>query len=181
MSEFNIETYKSNNRISQKKLYDEYSPRLYSICLRYTNDYDIADDILQNSFIKIFKNIQNIKATTEVSLYCWLKTIVVNTAITHKTSKHESKEFVSLNDIDIASDINNDDYCSNYDVSTDILLKIIQELPEGYRKVFNMYVIDDYSHKEIAEKLNISESTSKTQYLRAKESIKLKLKKYEYN
>lgn len=167
-----IETCLKDNPIAQKMLYDTYSSVLFGICLRYSKNEEEAQDILQDSFIKIFTKLDTYQFTG--SFEGWLKRIVTNTSIEYYRKKitREHLEEIGFNPY-LAVD-------SDRGLEVEELLKMIQELPEGYRMVFNMYAIDGYTHSEIATKLNISEGTSKSQLSRARAYLQRKFKeKYE--
>ena len=167
-----IETCLKDNPKAQKMLYDTYSSVLFGICLRYSKNEEEAQDILQDSFIKIFTKLDTYQFTG--SFEGWLKRIVTNTSIEYYRKKitMEHLEEIGFNPY-LAVD-------SDRGLEVEELLKMIQELPEGYRMVFNMYAIDGYTHSEIATKLNISEGTSKSQLSRARAYLQRKFKeKYE--
>jgi len=162
-----------NDRKAQQTMHKLYYGSFMAICLRYTRNEDQAADILQNSFIKIFKNIK--KYEGQGSFEGWMKRIVVNTAIDyHRKKKNdflllpEDQELEQFEQID-----ETDDDESEYPYSPADVINAIQKLTPAYRMVFNLYVIEHYQHKEIAEKLGISIGTSKSNLLKAK----LKLKK----
>jgi RNA polymerase sigma-70 factor (ECF subfamily) len=163
-----IETCLKDNPIAQKMLYDTYSSVLFGICLRYSKNEEEAQDILQDSFIKIFTKLDTYQFTG--SFEGWLKRIVTNTSIEYYRKKisMEHLEEIGFNPY-LAVD-------SDRGLEVEELLKMIQELPEGYRMVFNMYAIDGYTHSEIATKLNISEGTSKSQLSRARAYLQRKFK-----
>jgi len=150
-------------RILLKALYERFSRKMYGVCLRYTDDKDEAQDILQNGFIKVFENIETFKATG--SLEGWIRRIMVNTALNHYRQDKASRLKVDLDSVDYMLE-GSDNVGGELDAKE--LLKVIQTLPAGFRAVFNMFAIEGYSHKEIAEQLNISEGTSKSQYSRAR-------------
>ncbi len=158
---------KKNKRKSQVLLYNQYAPMLLGLCSRYVNDKAEAEDILQESFLKIFRNIK--EYTGKGHFEKWMAKIVVNTAITHF---HKEKKHYYHDEID---DVKDFEYQTNYSPQSELqaqeLSNLLKTMPEGYRMIFNLYAIEGYKHKEIAEKLNIDESTSKTQYLRAKNWI----------
>ncbi len=168
-----IEGCAKHNRKAQQLLYDKYSRFLLGICLRYASDKAEAEDILQDSFLKIFFNIKEFSGTG--SFIGWLRKVAINTAITHyhKNLKYryhiEIEEYVSVETG--VSSFEEDFFTS------DELFKVLNELPAGYRMVFNLYAIEGYKHKEIAEILGIDTNTSKSQYSRAKASIREKLEK----
>lgn len=149
------------DRRMQKELYDRFSPKMYAVCLRYMGNADDAQDILQEGFIKIYKNLERFRG--DGSFEGWVRRIFVNTAIEQirkkkmdlsLTEKEETIEYKSVSAVD---NINEKD-----------LLKIVSGLSPGYRSVFNMYVVEGFSHKEIGELLGISEGTSKSQLARAR-------------
>jgi RNA polymerase sigma-70 factor (ECF subfamily) len=161
---------KKQNATAQAELYKRYSNTLFSICLKYSPNYAEAQDNLQDSFITIFKRIEQFKG--KGSFEGWIKRITVNTAL----QKYRKKR---------AFDITNEDQIEDEDVEVvdtslplDFLLKIIQELPDRYRMVFNLYILDGYSHKEIGEMLGISDGTSKSNLARARMILKQKIEIY---
>jgi RNA polymerase sigma-70 factor (ECF subfamily) len=166
-----IEGCARHDRKSQKALYDKHSRFLLGICLRYAADKAEAEDILQESFLKIFFNIKDYSGTG--SFIGWLRKVAVNTAITHyhknlKFRYHlEIEEYVS---IETGVSSFEDDF-----FTADELYKVMNELPPGYRMVFNLYAVEGYKHKEIAEMLGIDTNTSKSQYSRAKAALRDKL------
>lgn len=152
----------SGDRLAQELLYKRFSPKMYAVCLRYAGKADDAQDILQDGFVKVFKNLQMYRG--EGSFEGWVRRIFVNTAIEHYrrqvnlypvTENHEN--LLEARDLSALDSLSMKD-----------IMKMIQELSPGYRTVFNLYVIEGYSHKEIAEIAGISEGTSKSQLARAK-------------
>jgi RNA polymerase sigma-70 factor (ECF subfamily) len=156
---------------AQKLLYEKYCRGLMGVCLRFTGNRDEAEDVLQEGFVKIFMNIETYKEKS--SLIAWMRRIVINTAITmyHKNLKHKHhydvEDFREKTVSDVAWD--------GAEYTHEELYTIIKDLPAGYRMVFNLYAIEGYKHKEIAEKMNIDINTSKSQYSRAKRYIQGKL------
>jgi len=162
-----------HDRKAQQMLYDKYSRFLLGICMRYATDRSEAEDILQDSFLKIFFSIGDFSGTG--SFAGWMRKVAVNTAITHyhKNLKHryhiEIEEYVSVETG--TSSFEEDLFTS------DELYKVMNDLPAGYRMVFNLYAVEGYKHKEIAEMLGIDTNTSKSQYSRAKAVLRDKLDK----
>lgn len=151
----------AGKRDCQESLYRIYSPRMFAICMRYASDYHTAEDILQEGFIKVFSNIDRYRS--EGSFEGWMKRIFINTAIEHYRKQFR---FDGSNEIPAsAGEIPDDAYNM---LSAKELLELVQNLSPGYRTVFNMYVVEGFSHKEIAENLQISEGTSKSQLARAR-------------
>ena len=168
-----IEGCARHDRKSQQVLYDKYSRFLLGVCMRYSMDKTEAEDILQESFLKIFFNISDYSGTG--SFTGWLRKVAVNTSITHyhKNLKHRYH-------IDIDEYVTVETGISSFEedfFTSDELYKVLNELPSGYRMVFNLYAVEGYKHKEIAEMLNIDTNTSKSQYSRAKAVIRGKLEK----
>lgn len=160
----------NGDRRSQKALYDEFSGKMFPICLRYAKSDQEAEDILQEAFVKVFAKINTFRA--ESSLFHWIKRIVINTALNSSRSKLYMFPMV---DIDYVG--NSFEYEQIFSsLKYDDLLGLIQELPNGCRAIFNLYAIEGYSHKEIAEMLEVSEGTSKSQFARAKSLLQAKLK-----
>jgi RNA polymerase sigma-70 factor (ECF subfamily) len=159
----------SGDRKAQKKLYDLFASKMMMICLRYSKSDLEAEDILQESFIKIFKNLENLREHTNVA--AWIKRIVINTALNYQRSKLYLYPMVNVEHLKISYDENI--ALSNF--HHEELLNMIQDLPLGCQVIFNLYAIEGYTHKEIAEKLDISEGTSKSQYSRAKSLLQIKL------
>ena len=162
-----------NNPTMQKMLYDKYAAKLYGIALRYAHEQEEAKDILQDGFVKIFQNLSKYKGTG--AFEGWLRRIIVNTAIEHYRKKNNTYE---IQDTHEESVTDRDTSALDKMAAADIL-KMVKALPNGYRTVFNLFAIEGYSHKEIAEMLNISEGTSKSQYARAKGLLQEKIKNHE--
>ncbi len=157
-----IENCIKGERASQKALYETYSSKMFCICLKYSKNQMDAEDILQEGFVKLFNNL--VKFRGDGSFEGWVRRIFVNTAIEHIRRK-------KLNTT-LADGIENTIADTHYNALDNLyekdLIKKSQTLSEGYRTVFSLYAIDGYSHKEIASKLDITESTSKSQFSRAK-------------
>jgi len=152
-------------------LYDKYSPLLLGICLRYAESREEAEDILQDSFMRIYFNIDGFKGTG--SFPGWLRKIAVNTAITHYHANLKFRHHVDIEDY-MSTEVAGVSFEEDLFLSEE-LYQILNELPSGYRMVFNLYAVEGYKHKEIAKILNIDVNTSKSQYSRAKNSIRNKL------
>jgi RNA polymerase sigma factor (sigma-70 family) len=150
------------DRIAQKHLYDTFSPRMYPLCCRYVKNHDDAEDVLVTAFTNILGRMQQYRK--DGSFEGWIKRIVINEALSFLRKKKKMSMTTSIDEIpfDIAGHQQPDI------LEQEDLLRMISELPSGYRIVFNLYAIDGYSHKEIAEKLQISENTSKSQLSRAR-------------
>ena len=134
---------------------------MFLVAFRYTGNNQDSEDVLADSFISVFKNIKNFKLIHEKSLENWIKTIVINNAL---MLLRKRKRITLIND----EIITEQEYSIDEDLMQENIYQAINNLPNGYRTVFNMYVIDAYSHKEIAKSLGISVQTSKSQLSRAK-------------
>lgn len=146
----------------QKVLYDRYSPKMYALCLRYGRNSSEAQDMLQDGFIKVFDNIA--QYGSKGSFEGWIRRIMVNTALNY-CRKIEFKQEVS--NVDELYKITTESKAIA-NLSEKEILNAIQSMPDGYRIVFNLYVIEGYTHKEIAEQLNISDNTSRSQLSKAR-------------
>lgn len=155
------------DRKMQEQLYYRYSPKMYSVCLRYCTEPEDAQDLLQEGFIKVFTHIKRYRG--DGSFESWIRRIFVNTAIEHFRRKNKVSNASS--DI-VDTNIEDKDWNALENIAEKDILKLINELSPGYKQIFNMYVIEGYSHKEISEVLGISEGTSKSQLARAKVILK---------
>ncbi len=159
----------AGDRRMQEELYNRFAPKMYAVCLRYSNNPDDAQDLLQEGFIKIFKNLDRFRA--EGSFEGWIRRVFVNTSIEHYRRKVNVSSTSDREDI-LAEDTswNALDKLAEKDI-----IKLVQELSPGYRTVFNLYAIEGYAHKEIGYLLGISEGTSKSQLARAKGILQKKV------
>ena len=171
-----IELCKKGKQQAQEELYDRFSAAMLATCMRYTGNRAEAEDLLQEGFIKIFKNINDFKAKNQGSLAAWIKTIMVNTSISYLRKKKQQLFIENIESLNIYE--NEEDAIEeteNNQPDSDQLMKMISELPDGYRLVFNLYVLEDYGHKEIAQILGITEGTSKSQLSKARLYLQKKL------
>jgi len=159
------------NRQMQELLFKKFSPKMYGVCLRYSGNVDDANDLLQEGFIKVFKNL--LKFRGDGSFEGWMRRIFVNTSIEHFRKKVKLYNVTEVQENTIEdSDLNILDTLAEKDI-----IILVNELSPGYKTVFNMHVIEGYSHKEIADMLGITEGTSKSQLARAKGVLKKSLEK----
>jgi RNA polymerase sigma factor (sigma-70 family) len=167
-----IERCRKNDRTAQKILYDKYAGLMLAICRRYVFEKSEAEDILMEGFLKIFTKIGEFEGRG--SFEGWMKRVFVNTAITnyHKNLKHNKNHF-DIDEVHITK--SEKPSYGESEFTQEELFNIIHSLPEGYKLVFNMYALEGYKHKEIAELLEIDVNTSKSQYSRAKKLIRKKL------
>ncbi|MFA7380583.1 MAG: sigma-70 family RNA polymerase sigma factor [Bacteroidia bacterium] len=161
------------DRMAQQEFYKQYASKMFAICLRYSKNREDAEDILQEGFIKVYNNLKNFKA--EGSLEGWVKRIMINTALLHyrKNLKYDKNT-----DLEAAEwETQTADAFSA--LSAKELLTLVQQLPDGYRMVFNLYALEGYQHKEIGDMLGINEGTSKSQLARARKYLIDLIKKSE--
>ena len=165
----------------KKQAYDEiyrlYAPGMFGICLRYTRCRDDAQDVLQEAFIKIYINRE--KYNLENSIGAWIKTITINSALSYIKQHYRMKLTDNEHDLD-QIEMPLDDTIDLKELQQKLLF-ILNQLPDGYRTVFNLYTVDNLTHKEIAEYLEISESTSKTQFFKAKKMIQQIIERQKVN
>ena len=161
------------DRASQKALYDQYCRKMMVYCLRYAKSTPEAEDILQEGFVKVFKNIAQFRS--ESKLNTWMTRIMINTALNHQRQKLYMLPMLDVTEIHLPE--SEEISLAGFHLSE--LVALIQSLPDGCRIVFNLFAIEGYSHKEIAEMLGVSEGTSKSQYNRAKTLLKAKLSSAE--
>jgi RNA polymerase sigma-70 factor (ECF subfamily) len=168
-----IDQCMAGHRRAQHLLYEHYAPVMLGICLRYSKNHTEAEDMLQEGFIKIFMNIRNFRK--EGSFEGWMKRIMVNTAINCLQKNMYFRKQEELDEHHLAAISDEEEPAPLPEVSPDKLIRFIQGMPEGYRMVLNLYVFEGYSHRAIAQLLNISESTSKSQLFKARNFIRKKL------
>lgn len=159
-----------------RELYDCYAGKLLALGTRYTGSRDAAEDILQDSFIKVFSSLGSFRYRGEGSLYAWIRRIVVNRCVDWLRERKRMGT-VSLEEARTASgegigesDVNG--------IPEDVLAEMIEGLPDGYRTVFNLFAIDGYSHRDIGKMLGIKEKSSSSQYFRARALLAEKIKEY---
>lgn len=164
-----IEKCKKGNRKAQYELYKLYSRAMFNICFRMMNSYEEAEDVLQESFTLAFKRLESFRY--ESTFGAWLKQIVVNSCINkHKKKKAELVFWDDLSNFDYTEEEKEDK--EEIKLSVESIKKAMEKLPDGSRIVFSLYLIEGYDHKEIAQIMKISESTSKSQFLRAKRKVR---------
>lgn len=173
-----IEGCRTGKRRFQNLLYQKYSRRMFAVCLRYSNDATEAEDILQDAFIKVFRNISTYSGSG--SFEGWMKRIMINTSLSQYQKNKKKGISVDLEVIEpfLSDDNPNEDQTPlASSVSSDQLIGLIQKLPEGYKHVFSMYALDGFSHQEIADSLNISVNTSKSQLSKARKYLQKEIEK----
>lgn len=157
---------RKNNRRSQELLYRHFAKKMYAVCLGYAGERALAQDMLQEAFIKVFRNIKNYKS--EGSLEGWIRRIVTNTSIDHLRKRKRTDEYIESNPGDHGPETTNS---ALRIIGFNELIEQVERLPQGAKLIFNMHALDGYSHKEIAQKLEITEGTSKSQFNRARKLL----------
>lgn len=160
-------------------IYKAYAPGMYGVCLRYARCTDDAQDMLQESFIKIYTKRETYKH--EHAIGAWIKTITINTALTYIRQQYKLQLFDDETQFDQSIQVEEPE-ATDFKSLQDRLLAILNQMPDGYRTVFNLFTLENLTHKEIAEHLQISESTSKSQLFKAKKMIQqiIELEKATY-
>lgn len=163
-------------KMAQRQFYDLFKKLVFSIVMRYAKDVPEAEDIMQDAFVKLYRDLYQYQPTN--ALGAWVRRVTVNTALMHVRKKRML--FSDVEQHNFAEKIqSNDDVLST--IGAKEIMKMVQQLPDGYRIVFNLYVVEGYSHKEIAAQLNISVNTSKSQLSRAKKMLRCVLEKVLIN
>ena len=158
------------DRRAEKIFYDTYVDLLFAVCGRYLKNQDQIQQVLLKAYLKIFEALPAFDYINEAALVGWLKRIVINEALMEKR-----KELNTLYKVENIEDVAEEIQETGPDVADEALLNAVGKLPEGYKTVFLMYVVDGYSHKEIAETLQIGEATSRSQYFKAKKILQKQL------
>ena len=167
---------KRNDTGARKQLYDLYAPAMLGICVRYVNEKESAQDILQEGFIKVFTKINSYSGAG--SFEGWMKKIFITSALEYLRSTKAFRTNVGLDGYDETAD--NLDVNVVEQLSADEILQCVNELPTGLKTVFNLYAIEGYLHSEIAQMLNIKEASSRSQFARARQILQVKIQKMNY-
>ena len=162
-----VQSCLANDRLAQKNLYDKYKKAMYTLAYRITGDFEDANDVLQDAFVKVFRGLPSFRA--ESTLGAWIKTIVVRTAYSHL--RKDKPFFESVDNLPPGAQVDWGHY-----LNAEYLEKAILSLPNGYRTVFTLIEVEGYSHKEVAALLGISEGTSKSQLFYSKKRLREILK-----
>jgi RNA polymerase sigma-70 factor (ECF subfamily) len=163
------ECAKGNSK-AQRALFDKFAPKMLAVCQRYLRNNQEAEDVLQDGFVKVFQKIVDFKM--EGSLEGWIRRIVVNTALDTIRKNKKLLDDVQVEEVQYKVSFTDHQF-DGMDLAQ--LMKLINEMPDGYRIVFNMFAIEGYSHKEIADTLGVTENTSKSQYSRARAFLRTQL------
>jgi len=158
---------------AQRRLYERFARKMFGICLRYSGRNEEAEDLLQEGFIRVFKSLAQYRKTG--SLEGWVRKVIINTALEYLRSRK-----MVWTGLEAAEEFTEESPVLDR-IGTDELIRQIQELPPGYRIIFNLYAIEGYNHQEIAEMLQISEGTSKSQYSRARRQLMAAIIKLQGN
>jgi RNA polymerase sigma factor (sigma-70 family) len=161
-----IELIKRNDRKAQEKLYKKYANRMYLTCFRYVNNENDAEEILNSGFYKAFTSIQRFEFINEIAFEGWLRKIMINEALMLLRSKKRKEIYNETEPASIADMTVSENHMLDED-----FYFLLQKLPEGYKTIFNLFAIEGYNHTEIAEMLNITESTSRSQLSRARNML----------
>lgn len=160
----------AGKRQAQKLLYDKYARKMYGVCIRYASDQSMAEDFLQEGFIRVFSNLKSFKS--QGSLEGWVRRIMINNALEMLRKKDILKNALELDSVSVVEE----DSEQIEHVKHDELLKLIKEMPPGFRTIFNLHAVEGFTHKEIGQMMDINEGTSKSQYARARAWIIKKIK-----
>lgn len=180
MEEFELsEQCRQGNNRARKELYERYGGRLLGVCLRYTGDRDMAQDLLHDGFLKIFDSFDKFTWRGEGSLRAWMERVMVNTVLQYLRKNDVISQSASLEEL--TEEYEEPDPSAVEMIPQSVLMQFIEELPTGYRTVFNLYTFEDKSHKEIAQLLGINEKSSASQLFRAKTVLAKRVKEWIMN
>lgn len=154
---------------AQKKIYEDHYPTMFPVCCRYANNDHDALDIMHDGFVKVYRHLAKYQVGT--SLTAWIKRIMINTAIDY----YRKEKRRQTSDLDTVYDVSSPDHDVVSVMSADEIIECLNDLTPAYRTVFNLYVVEGFSHKEIADQLNITESTSRSNLVKARNNLKLLL------
>ena len=171
------EKCRMGDNTARKELYDCYAARLLAVCMRYTGDRSEAEDVMHDAFLKIFGAFDRFSYRGAGSLRAWLERIAVNTALEWLRGRNRLRK-LPLDEGRALPDVAGPDASKVAEVPREVLMRFVGELPDGYRTVFNLYCIDEYSHREIAEMLGINEKSSSSQLFRARALLARRIRKY---
>jgi RNA polymerase sigma-70 factor (ECF subfamily) len=158
----------------QLALYKKYAPTMMSVCLRYTDSRNDAEDVMQEGFIKVFERIGQWQNSGPLG--GWIRTVMVNTALSNYRS---NAKWNQTTDVEEQHHLQAEDISALEHIQADDLMKVISSMPTGYRTVFNLFAVEGYGHKEIGEMLGVTENTSKTQYLKARVWLQKTITRHE--
>lgn len=166
-----IEGCRSNNRLAQKQLYERFAAKMFGVCRRYVKTVENTEEVLMMAFCKVFKKIDTFSGNG--SFEGWIRRIMVNESLMFLRKKYRFNEHADVTEIPVKTvEVNIEDELAAQDI-----LNLLEQLPIGYRTVFNLFVIEGYKHREIAEQLGISINTSKSQLILAKKKLRKLIKR----
>jgi RNA polymerase sigma-70 factor, ECF subfamily len=172
-----VEFCLKGKRRAQEALYNQYAGRLYAICMRYASENAEADDMLQEGFIRIFQKLDKFETGNGRALFPWMSRIIINTALNYLRSKRNHRNLKEEQMFyELISETDCDEEEITEQISTGEILDMIRQMPDGYRMVFNLYAIDNQSHQAISEQLGISVNTSKTQLMKARKYLAVRIR-----
>lgn len=169
---------RGDNR-ARKELYERYAGRLLGVCMRYVNDRDTAQDLLHDGFLKVFNSFDKFAWRGEGSLRAWMERVLINTVLQHLRKNDSLSQTLEVEELPEMYE--EPDASAVEMIPQTVLMQFINELPVGYRTVFNLYTMEEKSHKEIAELLGINEKSSASQLFRAKNTLAKKIKEWVKN
>jgi RNA polymerase sigma factor (sigma-70 family) len=172
-----IEQCQRGNAFAQKRLFERYANRMYRVCLRYVRNEQEAEEVLMTGFLKVFRSLSHFQDRHENSLEAWIRRIMVNEALQHLRATRSLPTLYAEETMSLEPDPNP---LPDSGLDADLITALIGQLPTGYRTVFNLYVVEGYSHREIGEQLQISENTSKSQLSKARTMLQELLIKQGY-
>ena len=170
------ERCRQEDNVARKELYECYAGKMFAVCLRYITDRDTAQDLMHDGFLKIYASFDKFVWRGEGSLRAWMERVIINTVLQYLRKSDVMSQSVALEDAPQIYEEPTPDAIET--IPKDVLMQFVQELPVGYRTVFNLYVFDDKSHKEIAHILGINEKSSASQLVRAKASLAKKVNEW---
>ena len=160
---------------AQRMLFEKFAPKMLGVCMRYAKNTEQAEDVLQDGFVKVFTKLSHYKG--DGSFEGWIRRVIVNTALDQIRKNTKFQDNVALDDVEYKLELKGNVLET---LAAEELMVLINDMPTGYKVVFNMFAIEGYSHKEIAKELKVSENTSKSQYSRARAYLKNKLEEIDF-
>ena len=163
----------NGDRSAQEELYNLYSRKMMGLCMRYVGDRETARDLLQDGFIKVFTSLKLFSGAG--SFESWMRKIFVNVTMEHFRKKDFLYDTMDLDSVQLSTE----DHSTVSRLSAEMIMELVQQLPDGFRTVFNLFAVEGYSHKEIGDILHITETTSRSQYARARQWLQKRMKEIE--
>lgn len=170
---------RQGDNLARKELYERYAGRMLSVCLRYTGDRETAEDLMHDGFLKLFDSFDKFTWRGDGSLRAWMERVMVNTALQYLRKNDVINQSEALDNI--PETYEEPDASTVETIPQKVLMQFISELPAGYRTVFNLYIFEEKSHREIARMLGINEKSSASQLIRAKAALATKVKEWMRN